>query len=136
MRDTCPTPAFTSKSRDSVVSLDCGSPWAVDLTADADCNREGVERCHPRLTLGWQRQEVLLSMPSDPLPTAEYVQAYCDLWRRGRHENVLVAPVEQDEARQCGQSPPLAVPQLGSCASSLDSQPAHRTPSRCLGCSS
>ena len=38
-------------------------------------------------------------MPSDPLPTAEYVQAYCDLWRRGRHENVLVAPVEQDEAR-------------------------------------
>ena len=58
MRDTCPTPAFTSKSRDSVVSLDCGSPWAVDLTADADCNREGVERCHPRLTLGWQRQEV------------------------------------------------------------------------------
>jgi len=99
MHDTCPTPAFTSKSRDSVVSLDCGSPWAVDLTADADCNREGVERCHPRLTLGWRRQEVLLSMPSDPLPTAEYVQAYCDLWRRGRHENVLVAPVEQDEAR-------------------------------------
>ena len=56
-----------------------------------------AQRCHPRLTLGWQRQEVLLSMPSDPLPTAEYVQAYCDLWRRGRHENVLVAPVEQDE---------------------------------------
>ena len=26
-------------------------------------------------------------------------------------------------ARQCGQSPPLAVPQLGSCASSLGSQP-------------
>ena len=103
MHDTCPTPAFTSKSRDSVVSLDCGSPWAVDLTADADCNREGVERCHPRLTLGWQRQEVLLSMPSDPLPTAEYVQAYCDLWRRGRHENVLVAPVEQDEARSRAQ---------------------------------
>ena len=99
MHRTCPAPAFASKSRDSVVSLNCGSPWAVDLTADADCNREGVQRCHPRLTLGWQRQEVLLSMPSDPLPTAEYVQAYCDLWRRGRHENVLVAPVEQDEAR-------------------------------------
>ena len=99
MHGTCPAPAFASKSRDSVVSLNCGSPWAVDLAADADCNREGVQRCHPRLTLGWQRQEVLLSMPSDPLPTAEYVQAYCDLWRRGRHENVLVAPVEQDEAK-------------------------------------
>ena len=39
-------------------------------------------------------------------------------------------------ARQCGQSPPLAVPQLGSCASSLGSQPAHWAPSLCLGCSS
>ena len=38
--------------------------------------------------------------------------------------------------RQRGQSPPLAVPQLGCCASSLGSQPAHRAPSHCLGCSS
>ena len=98
-RSASTTPTFTSINRESVVSLDCGSAWAVDLTADADCNRKGVERCHPRLTLGWRRQEVLLSMPSDPLPTAEYVQAYCDLWRRGRHENVLIAPVEQDQVQ-------------------------------------
>ena len=32
--------------------------------------------------------------------------------------------------------PPLAVPQLGSCASSLGSQPSHWAPSHCPGCSS
>ena len=40
------------------------------------------------------------------------------------------------KARQCGQSPPLAAPQLGSCASSLGSPPAHWPPRHGLGCSS
>ena len=58
-------------------------------------------------------------------------------WRSLRCELVLKeASGETAAVRQCCPSPLLAVPQIGSCASSLGSQPAQLAPSHCLGCSS
>ena len=62
--------------------------------------------------------------------TAPRASARMDEESKKRAEEAL------ERAQQRGQSPPLAVPQLGCCASSLGSQPAHRAPSHCLGCSS
>ena len=41
-------------------SMRCGSSWEVDLRSDVDCNQPGLERCHPRYTLGWRHREVQL----------------------------------------------------------------------------
>eukprot|EP00966_Prymnesium_polylepis_P327175 7383046-Prymnesium_polylepis.1 len=41
-------------------SMECGSSWEVDLRSDADCNKAGLGKCHPRYTLGWQTNEVQL----------------------------------------------------------------------------
>ena len=87
-------------------SLQCGSSWEVDLRSDADCNTPGLERCHPRYTLGWRHREVQLWRPGLPLPKAEhakwpeYIHAYCDVWHRGRIEQVVAAPVEREDVRE------------------------------------
>ena len=105
-----PPPTLVARDLGSVRYIACASrayaeaqglPQTFEALRAAPVITSGVVGKQLRLRgyQGEQRQEVLLSMPSDPLPTAEYVQAYCDLWRRGRHENVLVAPVEQDEAK-------------------------------------
>ena len=88
-------------------ALHCGSSWEVDLRSDVDCNQPGLERCHPRYTLGWQHREVQLYREGLALPKSghdssvpEYVHAYCDVWRRGRVEQVLATPVERSEVRE------------------------------------
>ena len=75
--------------------MNCGSSWEVDLRADVDCDKPGLERCHPRYTLGWQHREVQLHRDGMSFPAElEYVHAYCDVWGRGRLEQVLAAPRE------------------------------------------
>ena len=52
----CRTPIASFPAADKV-AFSCGSSWEVDLRSDADCNQPGLERCHPRYTLGWQHRE-------------------------------------------------------------------------------
>ena len=99
-KPTCTVPNFASSASLHRVSFDCGSSWEVDLRADVDCNKAGLERCHPRYTLGWQHREVQLHREGMGLPLqTEYVHAYCDFWRRGRLEQVLAAPAEREAVR-------------------------------------
>jgi hypothetical protein len=80
------------------LAMNCGSSWEVDLRADVDCDKPGLERCHPRYTLGWQHREVQLHRDGlSPPSGVEYVHAYCDVWQRGRLEQVLSRPVARKE---------------------------------------
>ena len=82
------------------ISMACGSSWEVDLRADVDCDAPGLERCHPRYTLGWRHREVQLWREGlSPPKGSEYVHAYCDVWQRGRLEQVLSAPAERTDVR-------------------------------------
>ena len=92
-------PSFMSVAGNTL-SMDCGSSWEVDLRSDADCDQPGTERCHPRFTLGWKNNEVQLYRGAQSVPRHEYVHAYCDVWRRGRLENVMLTPLEQGPARE------------------------------------
>ena len=101
------------------VSMACGSSWEVDLRADVDCDKPGLERCHPRYTLGWRSREVQLHRDGLSLRSGtEYVHAYCDVWKRGRLEKVLATPSERDDvldsarrqrARLAGSPPPNVI---------------------------
>ena len=91
-------PALATSDAAGEISFDCGSSWEVDLRSDAECAPSTFEstrggessrhRCHPRLTFGWLRNEVQLWRSGATL-RAEHATAYCDLWGRGREENVL-----------------------------------------------
>ena len=71
------------------------------MRADVDCDQPGLERCHPRYTLGWRNREVQLHRDGLQLPSgAEYVHAYCDVWRHGRLEQVLASPSEKSSVRE------------------------------------
>ena len=93
-------PALATSDAAGEISFDCGSSWEVDLRSDAECAPSTFEstrggessrhRCHPRLTFGWLRNEVQLWRSGATL-RAEHATAYCDLWGRGREENVLVS---------------------------------------------
>ena len=96
----CRTPIASFPAADKV-AFSCGSSWEVDLRSDADCNQPGLERCHPRYTLGWQHREVQLHRDGLALPSGtELVHAYCDVWQRGRHEQVLASPAEKSTVRR------------------------------------
>ena len=55
MPDVC-SPLATYGDAPSSLSMHCGSSWEVDLRADVDCDAPGLERCHPRYTLGWTQR--------------------------------------------------------------------------------
>ena len=85
--------------------MSCGSSWEVDLRSDVDCDQPGLERCHPRYTLGWRHREVQLYRAGLALPRVsasqwpEYIHAYCDVWHRGRLEQILAKPSEREDIR-------------------------------------
>ena len=96
----CEAPGFLSLHGGELLTMDCGASWEVDLRADADCDNPSLRRCHPRYTLGWQHREVNLfravgETGGEPPPNAEYVHGYCDVWGKGRLENVFATPIER-----------------------------------------
>ena len=117
------------------LSMRCGSSWEVDLRSDADCDQPGLERCHPRFTLGWQRYEINLYRGPQRLPDVEYVHSYCDVWQQGRLENVHVAPREKEEARERSlqrRAELVAAPASGALVDDGPRASAHR-PRRSVG---
>ena len=59
-----------------------------------------LQRCHPRYTLGWRHREVQLHRDGlIPPRHLEYIHAYCDVWDRGRLEQVIATPRERQAVR-------------------------------------
>ena len=94
--------SFASRA-ETLYSMDCGSSWEVDLRSDADCSMEGVGKCHPRYTLGWRHNEVQLYRDKATETSAEYVHAYCDVWRKGRLDRALASPMEREAVRKASE---------------------------------
>lgn len=101
MPGVCGDPIASASHGLSRIEFTCGASWEVDLRADPDCNRPGLERCHPRYTLGWRNREVKLHRDGlSPPKGTEYLHAFCDVWRQGRTERVLAAPSERNAVKE------------------------------------
>ena len=111
MRDGAIACEPIARMSESSLSMQCGSSWEVDLRADVDCDAPGLERCHPRYTLGWRHREVQLHRDGlSPPKGTEFMHAYCDVWRRGRLEQILATPAENARVRQRAERRLAALP--------------------------